>query len=346
VTDGKWLLVKASGGFGNRIQSVLTGIVYSQLTGRRMTVDWSDPMYSDEGSNVFFQFFRCPLAHPPEELPTTDSVVPAIWRGHTREPVIAMWPLTGTDNPELRLSRLTIDVASVGYTEDIAVFYAWRHRLGLLRAYHNDWRGETLWSILRRLYREHLTLHPEIVARVDRFKAEHFLGPTVGVHVRHSDHQSDVKATHARLAELLRQHPHLRVFLATDNEDVKRDVEQRYAAVISTPHWYPPRGETIHLSAERPSRFESGVEALVDLYLLAECDWLVLDTMSSFALLAVFLTEAPPERILDVYRPTHAAHRVLWHAGKAGVQLGVLPPSPWLLRKSALLRHLFELNRS
>lgn len=47
---------------------------------------------------------------------------------------------------------------------------------------------------------------------------------------------------------------------------------------------------------------EAGVEALIDLYLLAGCDDLIIDTSSSFAYLATLLTNTPVERILDVKR--------------------------------------------
>jgi hypothetical protein len=44
----------------------------------------------------------------------------------------------------------------------------------------------------------------------------------------------------------------------------------------------------------------SSIEALIDLYLLADCQWLVVDRSSSFSRLAKLLSMAPAARVLDV----------------------------------------------
>lgn len=100
------------------------------------------------------------------------------------------------------------------------------------------------------------------------------------------------------------------VFLATDNAEIKELLNGRYRAVLTTPHWYPAPGLPLHKSPDCPNRFESGVEALVDLYLLAECDHLICDASSSFARVAKLLTKAPHRQVIDVRpRPWHRRFR-------------------------------------
>jgi hypothetical protein len=76
--------------------------------------------------------------------------------------------------------------------------------------------------------------------------------------------------------------------------------EDRYRSVITTEHWYPAPGSRIHQNPGCPNRLENAVEALVDLYALAECDYLIVDTSSMFSYLAVLLTNSPDSNIFNV----------------------------------------------
>lgn len=65
----RYLLVKGRAGLGNRMLCALTGILYARLAGRRLLVDWSDPIYAEGGLNVFHRYFRCPRQTPPTAFP-------------------------------------------------------------------------------------------------------------------------------------------------------------------------------------------------------------------------------------------------------------------------------------
>ena len=112
------------------------------------------------------------------------------------------------------------------------------------------------------------------------------------------------------LDSLLRREPDLRVFAATDNREALETVQRRYPDVITTSHWYPAPGAALHRNPECPDRLESGVEALVDLYLLGSCDYLVGDTSSSFTYLASVL---PPRKVelIDVRPPPYLRVRLV-----------------------------------
>lgn len=310
----KYLVLKGASGLGNRMLSALTAVMYARLTGRRLIADWSDAVYSDDGSNVFSRFFVGPSFRHGDDVPLTDSVTPAIWRGHLHESV-----------PELRrryrhLTRgrirrdatartrwrllSSVDLTRLEHPEELAVIWGPNQRINLLRPH---FRGEfaelsrmSTQAILSQLLAEELLLHPRIQARVDEIRTRHLEGPTVGVHLRVSDQRVRVEAILSELDALLAREPDLRIFAATDNIEAKEMMERRYPGVITAPHWYPPPGEPLHLSDERPDRVESGVESLVDLYLLGGCDYLVGDTTSSFTRVARLLMGARQENVIDV----------------------------------------------
>ena len=58
----------------------------------------------------------------------------------------------------------------------------------------------------------------------------------------------------------------------------------------------------MHSNLECPDRMENGIEALVDMYLLAACDYLVVDEHSSFSYVASLLTNAPDSNVFNVQR--------------------------------------------
>src|SRR6202030_4189800 len=68
-----------------------TGMLYARLTGRQLLIDWSDEFYSANGANSFHIFFESPQVSPRVEIPATDSVRPAIWRGHLQQTARQMW---------------------------------------------------------------------------------------------------------------------------------------------------------------------------------------------------------------------------------------------------------------
>jgi hypothetical protein len=99
--------------------------------------------------------------------------------------------------------------------------------------------------------------------------------------------------------------------------------DELYPGTITTPHWYPDRpGVTLHNNKTHDNLADMGAEALIDLYLLAECDFLIMDTSSSFARMAALLTYAPEACIFNARRKGKIkasirgkVHRLLLAAG-------------------------------
>lgn len=349
IVEPRYLLVKGSSGLGNRILCVLTGILYARLSRRRLLVDWSDPVYSNDGSNAFFAFFDCPSAGGIDELPDTDSVVPRLWRGHLRDSFQAVLRtyyrtprgvvygalershVIGRRSMVERLQRhLSIDVMGAAYGEQVAVLWSYEDHIARMRPlFHDEFAGLGQMStaeILRTLLAQDLLPGPRIQARVDEFDEAHPGGPTVGVHLRLSDRRARVDAILAELDSLLQRKPELRIFAATDNIEVKERLERRYPGVLMTPHRYPSAGMPLHKDPARPDRLENGVEALADLYLLGGCDYLIADGSSSFARIAALLVSERGGNVVDV-RARSAPRTADQRYGGEGARHGARHPS-------------------
>jgi hypothetical protein len=304
----KWLLVKGRAGLGNRVFSLLTAVLYARLTRRRLLVDWSDASYSSDGSNVVHQFFISKLFGPSDQIPDTDSVRPQIWRGHLRESASAM---AKTHAPELAddpliWRRFSVSLSKLDYQEEVLVMWSYFPLIDQLRRHlHGEFSGLRKLDteiILHRLMCESLELHPAIRKRVNGLKGSWAAKPVIGVHVRSTDKMTSVRVVRRKVDELCSQHPGAPIFLATDNQAVEDLFVRTYPGLLTAPKWYPSSGKALHESIECPDRALNGVEALTDLYLLAGCDYLVLDKSSSFSRLVSILADAERSQICDIYR--------------------------------------------
>lgn len=240
---------------------------------------------------------------------------------------------------------LSVDVASLDYEEDVVVLCSYSDLVEGLRNHFRHalkvYAGESRDAILRRMLDEDLHLHPRIRERVDQFKRERFTQTTVGVHVRYTDLRSNLWTILKTLNALRKRVPELQIFLATDSLPIKALFEEHYPAVVTAPHWYASApGAAIHYNEHRPDPMESGVEALVDLYLLAECDYLIIDTESTFAYVAKLLAKAPGSSILDVWRGRLSSERSRKLTHRLMVRLGLYS---WGLRSISFLARVQRL---
>lgn len=339
MNPDKFLLVKGRGGLGDRMKCVVTAILYARLTGRKLIVDWSDPLYSNAGTNAFHCFFQCSLCNATDEIPASDSVSPAIWRGHLHESFYYMEEHYGS-------GPFSIDIKRLDHQETVLVLGCEKHsRLSdLLRSYSQGELGEFAQvsknEALRKLLRQDLTLHPQLQRRVDQIKKRFASKKTVGLHVRYTDHRTSIWSVLKQLNALLKREPDLQIFLSTDNLQIKKMFEAGYSGVITTPHWYASTpGLPIHKDRSRPDAMESGSEALVDLYLLAECDYLVVDKSSSFSEIAAALTRASGSNVFDVKRKSEETQRAKKAVYRLWLRTGLFS---WGL---AILRWLIKMRQ-
>jgi hypothetical protein len=306
----KIFLMKGKAGLGNRLLAVLGGIVYCQLTGRRLVVDWRDRAYARPGENAFPRLFSSPDAGDPALHEGASSVHPHTWKGRLAKTVDQVMGEDYPDDVEADTNRETMrkytaDISRLDYDEDVLVRWAWSHELGYLRPRFAR-REPMLFvlpdnAILRRTVRAHLRPSTELQTRIDAFTSEHMQRPMIGLHVRYSDRKNPFEGYRVFVDRFLRDRPEGGVFLATDNQEVETYFGKLYPGrVRSAPKWMPPPGVPIHrVQMESRDPAESALEALLDMYLLGACDRLVVNTTSTFGHCAVLLSKATGKDIID-----------------------------------------------
>lgn len=305
VAAPKYVLVKGNAGLGNRLYAALSGALYARLSGRRLLIDWTDWTYSNDGSNVFTRFFVSRSAGADDEIPDTDSVNPWMWRGHLRTspfdmlmahaPAVRHDPLAGlvfSFNP----SRLDHD-------EELLVMWSYNPLINRMRRHFRGalaaWQHLDDLAILRHLMHDALELHPSLATRIADISRNCGDAPRIGVHVRQTDKRTNLRLIKDRVAACQKRLPEARIFLATDSGQVEEEFRRDYPDVLTAPKWYPPSG-TLHGREECPDRSLNLAEALIDLYLLAGCAHLIIDSSSSLGHLALVVGSTPPRTVIDV----------------------------------------------
>ncbi|OIO72659.1 MAG: hypothetical protein CO186_05600 [Zetaproteobacteria bacterium CG_4_9_14_3_um_filter_49_83] len=300
------LLVKAKGGMGNRMLCAVTGIAYGLLSRRQVVIDWTDQAYSKHGENVFLSYFNTPLVEVSGNLPSDGGVFPKIWQGHLDWSVSRMVHAYDPDkHSSFRIHRkYSANLRRLDYPEDIIVLWSYTHRIQDLQSALSKQfelgRDARVDDILRHLLTHYMVLRPEIKARIDAFRNENFSGNVIGVHVRHSDRSANVDRYLDRVKRLCKNNDDVTIFVATDNQSVLSRFQAGFPKVISTDKWYPDSGVPMHQNSTCPNAFENGVEALVDMYLLSYCHWLVYPKGSTFSYISSILSSAPKENIIDM----------------------------------------------
>ncbi len=302
------LIVKGKAGLGNRMLAALTGVLYARLAGRDCVVDWRDFTYSDDGSNAFPHYFQSDCVPMTEQIAASTSINPAIWAGHLDESANDMLDRLDPDkHSHPMISRkYSADLSRIDHNEDVLVMWCFSHQIGRLRRHFKGpferYAAMSDREVLGDLLRNDMRLHPDIEQHVDAFAREHFGPATIGVHVRFMDRKSNVGQFTRHIDRLTRQRPDAVVLLCTDNPDVERHFRERYDKIIMTQKWMPAGGASLHQNPECPSRLQNGVEALIDMYLLARCDYLVYPGSSTFSQISSLVSSMPAAHVIDIER--------------------------------------------
>lgn len=190
------------------------------------------------------------------------------------------------------------------HTEDILVVWSYYQNIYRFRKHLKGPYASLRWAptktILKQLLQENLYPHPSIQERVQQFQRDRFQRDMVGVHIRYTDKRTRLPAVHKTLNRLLKRHPDLHIFLATDNERIEAQLAATYPHVITTPKWFPGQETAMHEHADCPERLEHATEAVLDMYLLASCKHLILDERSAFSYFVSMLTEAAPNNVYNL----------------------------------------------
>ena len=158
----------------------------------------------------------------------------------------------------------------------------------------NGYGGLDKNGIIKKVLKEEMPLQENIRIRIDDFKQKYWAEKVIGVHIRYTDRKN--------LGRLLDRYPDAHIFLATDNKNVEEEYKSKFKNVFSTSKWYPESGGSMHQNGGCENKVENGIEALVDMYLLADCDGLVYSGQSTFSVISSILSDANRSDIIDIDR--------------------------------------------
>ncbi|MBF0489369.1 MAG: glycosyltransferase [Candidatus Omnitrophica bacterium] len=298
----KFLVLKSKVGMANRIESLMAAICYAHISQRTLVVDWREGMYAEKGRNSFHMLFKSPLVNVSDRLPQTDSVFPSIW---VRNLDKTIWDVNSPDLPVVN-----IDLSKVDYEEHIVVMSDLRFDLedfGLnAQSILAFWSCENEKELLRKLLVNYLSLRPDITSRVNEFYANNLHGKKIiGVHIRCTDNQKsprhyiDINKFPSVIQSILKKDPDAFIFLSTDNKRVLGEYQKNYKNIRCTNKFFPDHSEApIHY--RNGTRVDMAKEALIDLYVLARCDYLIYSDRSCFGELALLLSNLDQGNIYNI----------------------------------------------
>jgi len=294
---------------GNRMLCAVTGILYGQLTGRKTIIDWRDESYSNDGSNTFPLFFNAPQVFPETILPEEGAVRPKIWTNQLHQ---SMSFMITRYHPNKHSSifihrKYSVEVRKLDYIEDIVVFWYYTGRINALKPFlqnsDNGFAGLDNKGIVRKVLLEKMRPCEEVRRRIETFKSSLPRSEKViGLHIRFTDMKTNLAHYDRSLKRFLQREPGAHIFISTDNKKISEEYHKRYSNVFSTPKWFPGDSSAMHQNAACSDRVVNGMEALVDMYLLAECDYLIYSGASTFSRIACLLSNMPAENIVDIDR--------------------------------------------
>lgn len=312
MSDPAVLLIKGKGGFGNRILAAATGIVLAELTGRQPVIDWRDGIFLPEGENLYPRLFDAPEAADPALFDHRTDVAPPIWSGRLGETARQLIDsdLAGRHSSPFVYRRLSLDLARPAAPERLGVFFSYLPKLARLRAgmaRDPRFRGRPADEVLRDVLARHFTPNARVRGEVDRL----FAGrprPVIGVHIRHTDMQVPIAPFERAVASLRRRMPGSTLFLATDSGAVQDRIRSQFDGVMVIDKAVASGAEGLHRPDHRAAGeafadpLREAENALIDLWALSRCDWLIHAGRSTFSVLAALLGPIPAARQIDIDR--------------------------------------------
>ncbi|MEG3437896.1 nodulation protein NodZ [Pannus brasiliensis CCIBt3594] len=321
----KYILAKGGSGLGDRTLAAATAILYGQISGRKVIIDWTEGTYAPRGVNAFHVFFDSPSVSDLDDLPATDSIYPPTWKGQLDQTFGGrkeQLKIRGTD-------AISTDLSRVDYEEEILVFCSYGPKISQMRnLFTGDFKKYSQLNnseILKYLLSNFFVLKPNIKKDFDGFIKSYFPASTkmIGIHIRYSDRKIPVETIYKTLDRVRRRNPDSALFLATDSQAILEDFKAKYDRVITTEKWYPPSGETLHQNWNQcPDMLQNGLEALRDLYLLSQCQMLIFSSRSSFGYVASLLSSR--SKLYDIAQPSFLQKLIIklktigifWTSGK------------------------------
>ncbi|WP_425041433.1 hypothetical protein [Primorskyibacter sp. S187A] len=302
----KVLLIKAKGGFGNRMLSAVTGLVYADLTGRTPVIDWRDGVYAALGENAYPLLFDTPLTGDPAAYDAARDVVPAIWAGQMEaDPSHIIETTMKHRHSDPRVYREFCVALERAETETaVAVFWSYLPKMPRLRRLlRRDARfagrsdREIFTEYLERYFRPNARVRME-VARL----LEEMAPPRLGVHIRYTDMKVPLERIEQAMGRWLAAHPGASIFLATDSAMVQERIQAGFERVHVAPKYLAEDGVRLHLRDAGGDAVFEAENAMIDMWALAGCDHLIYSSQSTFSSASALLGGLRRDQLHDVDR--------------------------------------------
>jgi hypothetical protein len=307
VNESRVLLIKAKGGLGNRMLSAVTGVILAQLGGRLPVVDWRDGMYVPEGVNLYPRLFRDPTGVDAARFDRCDAVAPAIWSGRLSEqPInIIVRHFPDQHSSPFLYRRLSIPLTGRDPDAPVGVFWSYLPKLARLRRRmrgDRQFAGRGLNAIVRDVLQRFFTPNARVCRAVEELFASR-RRPVIGVHIRFTDRKVPLPRIERALARLRATLPDSDIFLATDSAAAQDHITARFDRVFTIDKQLGTDGGALHYAGgAMADPLREAENAVIDMYALAACDWLIHSRHSTFSVAASLIGGIPARRQIDVDR--------------------------------------------
>lgn len=307
MAGGRALLIKAKGGLGNRMLAGVTGVILARLTGRTPVIDWRDGLYVPEGTNLYPLLFRDPIGVDPAQFDASPSVAPPLWAGRLAEQPVSIIARHFPDkhSSPFIYRRLSVPLSGADPAAAIGVFWSYLPKLARLRRrLQADRRfdGRNLDAITQDMLHRFFTPND----RVRQAIADLFAGrprPVIGVHIRFTDRKVPLAKIERALTRLRMRAPDSDIFLATDSAAAQDHITARFERVFTIDKQLVEDGQALHYAGTQMSDpVREAENAVIDMFALAECDWLIHSRHSTFSVAASLIGGIPGRRQIDVDR--------------------------------------------
>lgn len=301
------MVIKAKGGLGNRMLSAVTGIALAGCLKRKPVIDWRDGMYLPIGINLYPKLFEDPIGIDVSIFDDETDVHPSIWSGklseHPVNMIVRNFPKEHS-NPFI-YRKLCIPLNGTDAAENVAVFWSYlpkMARISRMLRRENPYSNCSMDEVTHRLLKEFFTPKEHIRSAVEAVFAGRSR-PVIGVHIRFTDRKVPLEKIEHGIRTMRARLPQSDIFLATDSSEARQFILARFDRVFENRKEFSASGLALHGSAANFADPQIEAEnAVIDMFALANCDWLVHSRHSTYSVAASLIGNIPATHQIDVDR--------------------------------------------
>jgi hypothetical protein len=272
-----------TGGIGNRLRAIASARRLCKIVGARCSIIWDWGNYED-----FFE-------------PLSDASV--IQEIRSQSQVQIRHRPVSIDPSALR----TVDVTAESVELVSGTVFGGSHEAPIV-----DWA--VLHPFIPRL-------NKRLIREADAFICKNFVGETVGMHIRRTDHRNAIKYSPDRLFIKAARKviaSGYKIFLATDNAATEKSMHQLFPGAILT----FPKKDDLQNRWPRPFTASATEDDLLELFILSRTVYILGSYWSSYSYLAIVLNGSKRCEIIELkwaVRIREWAQRIRWWRQRHGL---------------------------